>query len=115
MKRKDIKAAVKAIKEKFSSLSMEELIGALGIELKQVEPGREVLVGSPGCYCKIKGRPIIYLSKDCPEPLKAKVLAHELGHAVLHDVALDHKSRLFKPKQIEDEANCFAELLLEKG
>lgn len=113
MNRKDIEDIVVGIKECYSFLSLEELIEAIGIELKLISPDSFILDGSYACYLRLDDREIIYLSYECPYELQAKVLAHELGHAILHDVEMAHYGLLFKSRRMEEEADYFGELLLE--
>lgn len=109
----EIEEIVLGIKETYSFLSLEELIEAIGIKLKIVPSESSVLNGAPACYLKLREQEIIYLSYDCPREMEAKVLAHELGHAILHDVEMAHYGLLFKSRRIEEEANYFSELLLD--
>lgn len=37
-----------------------------------------------GCHLDIAGRKFIYVNSDTPHSIKQIVLAHELGHAVMH-------------------------------
>lgn len=113
MKLTEIEEIVQGIKECYSFLSLEELIEAIGISLKLVPGDFSVLDGAPACYLKIDDREIIYLSYDCPREMEAQVLAHELGHAILHDVEMAHYGLLFKSRRIEEEADYFGRLLLE--
>lgn len=39
-------------------------------------------------------------------------MAHELGHAILHDVEFAHSGLLFKSRRMEEEADYFAMRLL---
>lgn len=113
MKRKEIEEIVTGIKECYYFLSLEELIEAIGISLKVVPSESSALNGSPACYIKVDDKEMIFLSDICPVELQAKVLAHELGHAILHDVEMAHYSFLFKGRKLEEEADYFAELLMD--
>lgn len=67
------------------------------------------------CYRLSNNKKIIVLDKNIPDELTDFVLAHELGHAVLHDTEIEYYSPLAVDKtQTEREADYFAFLLLEK-
>ena len=67
-----------------------------------------------GCYMYIKRRRIVFLNQDLDEATERMVLAHEIGHAVLHPrqncYFLRDKTLLLPG--IEREANLFAAELL---
>lgn len=67
-----------------------------------------------GCYMYIKRRRIVFLNQDLDEVTERMVLAHEIGHAVLHPrqncYFLRDKTLLLPG--IEREANLFAAELL---
>lgn len=69
-----------------------------------------------GFFIQYKRRKVIVLNNACPESLLPFVMAHELGHAVLHpkiNTPFLKKHTLFSIDKIEKEANTFAvELLL---
>lgn len=66
-------------------------------------------------YCQVKGKKYIYLDTNLDEDIIPFVLAHELGHAVLHTEEIYHYSPLSITKTaIEREADYFAFRLLGK-
>ena len=92
---------------------MEDLCHMLGINLKIVPPDRYILFDGYGCLVKSdNGKKHILLSNTCPEDLQAFVAAHEIGHALLHDVELVHFGLHKNESRIEEEANNFAIKLL---
>ncbi|NLV58378.1 MAG: ImmA/IrrE family metallo-endopeptidase [Clostridiales bacterium] len=108
------------IKRRYADTNLVRLCKAMGITLLYEPMG--VYEGTcKGFFLVHSRRMIITINSDLPEEQQYAVLAHELGHAVLHrkstginafhDVGLyDDTSRL------EYEANIFAaELLLEDG
>lgn len=116
MRKSQIDELVASIKRQYYFLSLEELIEALGIHLRVVPPDSQVLDGGLACYFAVDGARYIYLSWSCPSERQTFVLAHELGHALMHDVELARYGILFKGRQIEMEANYFAEQLVrERG
>lgn len=112
-RKKEIDLIVAGIKESIDVSCMEELIEALGIELKIIDSDSPILNGDYACYMDLANKELIYLSNYCPEELTAFTLAHEVGHAILHDVELAHCQQLFKSGKIEVEANYFAQRLLD--
>lgn len=112
-KAKQIEEIVIGIKESHSFLSLEELIESIGINFAVVPSDLTILDGDLACYFKLNEKEHIYLSKACPKEQEAFVLAHELGHAILHDVEMAHCGYLYKSRKLEEEADYFAIKLLE--
>lgn len=73
------------------------------------------LEGIRGFYQHIKRQNIIYYDVGLPPEEVRFVVAHELGHSILHRgmnrVFLDHNTLVISDRY-EREANCFAALLL---
>lgn len=113
MKKTEIDDIVTGIKEFHKTLSVEELLENMGIELKTIAASSVLLHGGNGVFVRTEKREIIYLSSSCPDELKNYTIAHELGHAVLHDVELAHCQQLYKSGALEDEADYFALRLLD--
>lgn len=111
-RKKEIDLIVAGMKEAIEVSSMEELIEALGIDLRVIDSQSPILNGDYACYMDLVNKEIIYLSNECPEEIAAFTLAHEVGHAILHDVELAHCKQLFKSGTIEEEADYFATRLL---
>lgn len=114
MRKSQIDELVASIKRQYYFLSFEELIEALGITLRVAPPDSQVLDGGLACYFAVDGKQYIYLSLSCPPERQAYVLAHELGHALMHDVELARYGMLFKGRRIEGEADYFADKLTER-
>ncbi len=112
-KAKQIKEIVIGIKESHSFLSLEELIESIGINFAVVPSDLTILDGDLACYFKLNEKEHIYLSEACPKEQETFVLAHELGHAILHDVEMAHCGYLYKSRKLEEEADYFAIKLLE--
>lgn len=115
MRREMIDEIVDGIHELHSFLSIEELIECMGIDLKVVPYDDPMLCGELASYFKFRetNKECIYLSESCPKDKEAFVLAHELGHAILHDVEMAHYKMLFKSRPLEKEADYFATKLLD--
>ena len=109
--RNDIQKIVSRYIHKYETRNPFEIAKALNIE---------VLIGALGsrcgCYMYLKRHRCIFLNESLPEHEKRLVMAHELGHAVLHRKEncyfIRNKTLLLNSKK-EIEANKFAmELLL---
>lgn len=76
---------------------------------------QEGLLGFEGCYMFLKNHRCIFLNQDLSEHDKYLVMAHELGHAIMHRKEncyfIRNKTLLLNSK-IEIEANKFAMFLL---
>ena len=72
-------------------------------------------IGCAGCYMFLKNHRYIFLSQDLEKHELKMVMAHELGHAILHTKQncyfIRNKTLLLNSK-IEKEANIFAATLL---
>ena len=109
----DIKKSVSNLKKKFKTTNIFELIDFLNIEVIETDLGSKTL----GMYRTIKRNKFIFLNNNLGYIEKKFILAHELGHAVLHSSIncffLENNSFFVKNK-IEREANEFsAELLID--
>lgn len=106
----NIKRIVNALKKKYDSsdpfeiarqLKVEYIIGPLG--------------SRSGCYMYLKRHRCIFLNEELSEHEMKLVMAHELGHAVLHRTQncyfIRHKT-LLSGDRFEVEANKFAMELL---
>lgn len=111
-----ISRKVKQIKKKFAGLSLDDICKALKIRLRYESLGK--LSGSCKGYYIVQSRiQMIVINNELPDMLKRCILAHELGHAVLHrslaGVNTFHDFRLFDAtSKFEHEANVFAAQLL---
>ena len=108
--KKDIKKLVSYYIKKFDTTNPFEIADALGII---VQTGK---LGFEGCYMFLKNHRYIFINKNLSEHEKRLVMAHELGHAILHRKEncyfIRNKTLLLNSKK-EIEANKFAmELLL---
>lgn len=72
-------------------------------------------IGCSGCYMFLKNHRYIFLDQNLPEQEMKMVMAHELGHAILHRKEncyfIKNKTLLLNSKN-EIEANQFAAYLL---
>lgn len=101
MKKKEIDKLVENLIQKAGSDDLEDIISYLGIKV--------IKQPSKSFYCQIKGKKYIYLDTKSPPDLRPFILAHELGHAVLHQEEINHYSPLSITKtSTEREADYFA-------
>ena len=101
MDRKVIDKKVKNLIKKAGSDDLEDIISYLGIKI--------VKESKKSFYCQIKDKKYIYLDKEAPEELQPFILAHELGHSILHQEEISHYSPLSITKTAtEREADYFA-------
>ncbi len=108
--REDIKTIVDKLIKKYKTNNIYELIKSLDISIFELPFDEEI-----GMYKFIKNNKVIIISEGLQEETKRFILAHELGHAVLHRKEncfyLKHNT-LAKTSIYEIEANKFASELL---
>ena len=108
--RKDIKKIVNRYVRKYNTRDPFELADCLGVQ---------VMIGNlgsrSGCYMFLKNHKCIFLNENIDEYEMRVVMAHELGHAILHRKEncyfIRNKTFLLTSKN-EVEANTFAAELL---
>ena len=105
-------ARVAQVQEKYGEAEPRRLCSAMKILLLH-EPMGTSPGACKGFYLRQSGRDVITVNSDLPEELGRIILAHELGHAVLHKAASGmnafHDFALFdSTSQYEYEANVFA-------
>ncbi len=94
---------------KYNTRNPFKLADLLGIEVQMGTPG------CAGCYMFLKNHRYIFLDQNLAELELMQVMAHELGHAILHKKQncyfIRNKTLLLNSKT-EIEANLFAAELL---
>lgn len=107
---KNIKSIVACYVKKYRTADPFELADCLNIEY-QIGP----LGSCSGCYMYLKRHRCIFLNENLRDSERKLVMAHELGHALLHRTQncyfIRNKTLLLTSK-IENEANTFAAELL---
>lgn len=107
--KRDIKKLVSYYVKKFDTTNPFEIADALGI---MVQTGK---LGFEGCYMFLKNHRCIFLNEDLSDCDKLFVMAHELGHAIMHRkdncYFIRNQTLLLNSKK-ESEANTFAVELL---
>jgi Zn-dependent peptidase ImmA (M78 family) len=102
---------VEGIEEYCSSRDPAEICRSLDIEICRMDPKSFLLKGTEAIYLRsYLSQEIIFISNDLPYLYEKYVLAHELGHAILHpdiDTAA-YSSKLLNKGKLERQANYFA-------
>ncbi|WP_311537794.1 ImmA/IrrE family metallo-endopeptidase [uncultured Anaerococcus sp.] len=108
MSKKEIDDTIKNLINNAGSSDLYDIISYLDITIKPYQ--------GKSFYCQLNDRKYIYLDKNLVENIKPFVLAHELGHAVLHKEEIYHYSPLSINKtSTEREADYFAFKILGKS
>jgi Zn-dependent peptidase ImmA (M78 family) len=115
----DICQAVRFLKKRYGEQDPFRLCEAMGILLLQQPMGTHE-TAIKGFFMRCKRISSITVNSDLPEVIQRIIVAHELGHAVIHrhgGIHAFHEVMLFDQTEgLEREANLFAaELLLEDG
>ena len=106
-----VKEVVQKYVKKHKTRDPFKLAEFLGIEVQMGTPG------CSGCYMFLKNHRYIFLDQNLDEAELLQIMAHELGHAILHRKQncyfIRNKTLLLNSKT-EIEANLFAaELLID--
>ncbi|MCI7224507.1 ImmA/IrrE family metallo-endopeptidase [Fusobacterium sp.] len=107
----NIKVRVNNLIEKYGTKNPLKLTKKLKIDVRYCELGN-----IKGFYKKILKRKYIFINCKLNNFERKLVLAHELGHAILHsskdfEFMIDH-TRLIRRSKVEQEANEFASYLI---
>ncbi|MGL5595868.1 ImmA/IrrE family metallo-endopeptidase [Cetobacterium sp.] len=108
-----IEEIVKEIVYEWGSEDPFRLCKCLGIRIKYGDYGT-----IKGAFSLILNKKCIFLNDSLSDSDKIIVLAHELGHAILHSDESTQELLMFehmvKPGKLENEANLFAFSLLKE-
>ena len=108
--RKDIRNLVNFYVKKFDTRNPYELAMYLNVEVQVGQLGSRA-----GCYMFLKNHKCIFINEDLEEKEMLIVMAHELGHAIMHrkeNCYFIRNQTLLLTSRIEIEANTFAAELL---
>jgi Zn-dependent peptidase ImmA (M78 family) len=109
---KQIPKLVSYLKRKYGTDDPEEIADYLGVTIIRM-PLEDVVAGF---YKLLKRRKYIFLNSDIDDDVFLRVvLAHELGHAIMHpkeNCAFMKSKTLLLTSRIEKQANIFAAFLL---
>lgn len=112
---RDIRARVRELVSEHETRDPKRIADDLGIDVLYKSYSRR----TKGYFINILGYPFIVVNDTLNEGERRIVLAHELGHAVLHankDIYFIREHTLFPIGPFEEEANLFAaELLIDCG
>ena len=112
MNNKQIPKLVSYLKRKYGTDDPEEIADYLGVTIIRM-PLEDVVAGF---YKLLKRRKYIFLNSDIDDDVFLRVvLAHELGHAIMHpkeNCAFMKSKTLLLTSRIEKQANIFAAFLL---
>ena len=108
-----IRTEVDKLVNRYKTRDVYELVDKLDIILLKVQLNPSV----NGMYQYFKRNKIIYLNDDLDTIMERHVLAHELGHAILHpktNITYLESNTFYSKEKFEIAANTFAaELLIE--
>ena len=91
--------------------NVNDILSYLGIYKLEVDSNNPLLQGNKALYNRIGDFECIYLSSDIKN--KSFVIAHEIGHAILHvEESMTFYNPLLNKGKLEREANYFATKLL---
>ena len=105
----DIKSLVNKYVRKYNTRNPFELAEKMNIEIQVGTPG------CAGCYMYLKKHRYIFLDQNLDEREMMQVMAHELGHAIMHrnqNCYFIRNKTLLSNSKTEKEANIFAAELL---
>ena len=64
----------------FNNKTMDEIVEDMNIQIEEIK-----LSGTDGFYIKKKNKKFIFLNSDLSFEKRNFILAHELGHSILHE------------------------------
>lgn len=101
--------------ETYGTNNIYDLLESLNIEINKLDPGNILLNGNEAFYFRdYCNKEIVFIRNDLSEPYEKFILAHELGHALLHTNNLEaaFNRDLLNTGKLERQANYFGIKLL---
>lgn len=105
---------VVGIKEASGSSNPKDILDYLSIKVIRVLHSSTILQKKDSIYIRdLNGTEIIFIRDDLKEEVENFILAHEIGHAILHiDISAAYHSRYDNKGKYERQADYFAAKLL---
>lgn len=103
------------IEESYDTINIYDLYDILEIEIQRLEKNNILLRGNESFYYRnFLGREVVFIRNDLNIYLEKFILAHELGHAILHTYVYKaaFNKDLINIGKLEKQANYFAFKLL---
>lgn len=111
-----IENIILGLKENYSIYNIYDLYDELGIMIKKLDPNSILLQGNEAFYHRdYFQNEIVFMRNDLCEAYEKFILAHELGHALLHTHVYEaaFNKNLLNIGKFEKQANYFAFKLLD--
>ena len=111
-----IKYFADGLKEYCNTSNIEEIYETLNIKIKELPTNSYLLNGNIAVYIRdIFDLEVVFISNEIDYNFRNFILAHELGHAIMHaDLSnATFKNSLMLKNKFEREANIFALELLD--
>lgn len=100
----------------YDTKDIYDLYDNLDIIIRKLEQNNIILQGNEAYYCRnYFGNEIVFIRNDLNIEYEKFILAHELGHAIIHTDVLTvaYNSTLLNKDKLEIQADYFATKLLE--
>lgn len=100
------------------SRDIYEIYDSLNIIIKRIDKDDLLLQGNEALYVRnYLGAEMVFIRDDLPHKYEKFVLAHELGHAILHTelAKASYNRNLINKGKLEKQADYFAIKLLDLG
>ena len=94
----------------FNNKTMDEIVEDMNIQIEEIK-----LSGTDGFYIKKKNKKFIFLNSDLSFERRNFILAHELGHSILHEnlhIAFSKMNTFNRIDKYEFEADFFATCMI---
>lgn len=106
---------VEGLIEYCNSRNVYDIYETLNISIKRIDMNNPLLQGNEAMYIRsYLDVEMVFIREDLPDRYEKFVLAHELGHAILHTeiAAAAYNNRLLNKGKLEKQADYFALRLL---